>query len=125
MTVDNPAARTIVELTEVGVRQFRLRFTGADSYKGPIQVRAYGRLVGYWFPPGSLPAAVAPRYPSNGDDRYRDDDPDLPRVWPRGHSHRKAPPPPPPSTLPDRRAKRAAWLAQLTRGGNISGSGYG
>jgi hypothetical protein len=40
----------------VTVREFRERFTGEDAYDEPVEVKAYGRLRGTWYPPGSEPA---------------------------------------------------------------------
>ena len=45
----------------VTVRAMRVRFTGAEAFRSPVQARAYGSARGsHWFPAGTLPAGIAP-----------------------------------------------------------------
>lgn len=114
---------SIVEVTEVTVREFRVKFSGADAYKGPVEVRAYGRLIGHWFPQGSLPSTVSPRTPPRAEDGNGELGHGLPGMRPGGYRRRKAPTPSPVASLSDRQRQRDEWLRKMTRN-STKGSGY-
>jgi len=114
---------SIVEVTEVGVREFRVRFTGADSYRKAVEVRAYGRLIGHWFPAGALPAAVSPRPPVRATDDLRQHDPRLYPLRPGSLKRQPAPTAPDGSPLSQRQQQRDEWLRKISRT-RTRGTGY-
>jgi hypothetical protein len=118
--VDTPST---VEMAEATVREMRVRFTGADCFKGPVEVRAYGRLIGHWFPPGTLPAGIAPSRSSAAADRERQPDPRLLPMRPGSLKRQPAPTTPTGSVLSEKQRQRDEWLRKMSRS-TRKGSGY-
>lgn len=115
----------MVVYADVTVRDFRGRFTGAEAYKGPVEVKAYGRLVGTWFPVGTLPAAVSPLRPRSPDVSPGISDPRLlaTGLSPEGDRIRPTRTTPAGAALSPRQQQRDSWLRGISKK-KVNGSGY-
>jgi hypothetical protein len=100
---------------EVGVREFRLQFTGAEAYGMPVEVKAYGRLIGHWFPAGTLPPAVAPGGPALHLERPGRDAADVRRLRSKADVDRSPRPPAASPPVPARHQQRESWLRAVRR----------
>jgi len=118
--VDTPS---IVEVTEATVREFRVKFTGADSYKAPVEVLAYGRLIGHWFPAGSLPPRISPRRPVPAKDGDRPGDPGVQSLRSGYRRQRPASSTPTAPSISEKQRQRDEWLRKLNSS-RTKGSGY-
>src|SRR5688500_11796605 len=112
--VDTPR---IVKVERQTVRAMRVRFTGADAFKTPVEVRAYGSLIGHWFPAGTLPSCVAPSSDDRDQERPRQARPRVRAVQPGPDDFRPAQGTRPQPTPSELQAHRDALLRRINRGG--------
>lgn len=124
--VDNVDTPPTVELEvdEVSVRDFRLRFSGADAYTVPVEVTAYGRSKGYFFPPGTLPACIAPRRRGYAHERRGLPNQGVPTLPARRDPNGPSPTTREATSLSEKQQQRDAWLRKISRS-RVTGSGYG